>query len=144
MKGALLHGFIDQHRDRLIAGVEARLAARGIEDLENGEIMISGKPSDFVITVHGRQYHGRLGVWTFDSDLKFLLDRFAGWLTFIDRIPVVLHRNALSVSGTRIPLTEIERGPVNIVGLSPRDVIDIVRRANSLKSGKGRPHKTPA
>ena len=85
MNGAFLHDFSDDQRELLIGGVMERLSSHGIEDLKNGEIMISGSPSHFVISVRGREYRGRVGVRTFDSDLKFLLDRFAHWLTEIDR-----------------------------------------------------------
>jgi hypothetical protein len=73
VKDALFKEFCEFRSDKrsiLIAGITERLAAHGI-DPENVEIMISGRLSDFIITVHGGEYHGRLGR-NFESDLKFL------------------------------------------------------------------------
>ena len=83
-----------------------------IEDLKNGEIMISGTPSDFVVRVRGREYYGRVGIRAFDSDLKHLLDRFSYWLTEIDR-------QAREASNRRPRYVE----------LSPREAVAVVMRS---------------
>jgi hypothetical protein len=85
MNGVFLRNFPDDQREKLLAGVTERLTAHGIEDQKNGEIMISGTPMEFSVTVNGRKYLGRVGFRTFDSDLHHLLDRFSHWLIEMDR-----------------------------------------------------------
>jgi hypothetical protein len=72
--------------------------------------MISGSPSDFVVRVRGKEYHGRVGTRTFDSDLKHLLDRFGYWLTEVDR-------QAFEAASRRY------------IELSPQDALAIVMRS---------------
>jgi hypothetical protein len=111
MNGAFLHNFPTDYRERLVAGLTERLDAHGIED---GEIMISGSPQEFGVTVNGWKYLGRVGFRTFDSDLQHLLDRFSHWLTLKPR-------------ETRNRRLE----------LAARDAIEVVMRSVPVSRGRG-------